>query len=73
MHNAIRVAVVDCLEQTAHVALRLLLCEQLVLLLADLFKEGHSRNILHDEVDELFVVVGLVVIDDIRVVELAQD
>ena len=73
MHDTVGVAVVNCLEQAAHVWLRLLLCEQLILLFADLFKERHSSDVLHDEVDELFVVVGLVVIDDIGVVELAQD
>ena len=64
---------VDGLEQTAHVTGRLVLTEGLILLLCDLLEKGLSRDILHDQVDVLLIVVCLVVLDDVGVVEGVQD
>ena len=64
---------VDRLEQTAHVTGSLVLTEGLVLLLRDFLEKRLACDILHDEVDVLLVVVGLVVLDDVGVVEGVED
>ena len=72
MQDILSVAVVDRLNEALHVFGCLLLSEDLVLLLDDLFEEGHAADVLHDEVNEQRVVVRLVVLDDVRVVQLVQ-
>ena len=69
MHNVLSMAMVDSLEQTAHVSCGLRLRERLVLLLSDLIKELGARHVLHHQVDVLLVIVRLVVLDDVRMVE----
>ena len=64
--------VIDCLEETPHVSGGLSFREDLVLLLADLVEEGHSVDVLHHQVDVRRVVVGLVILDDVRVVKGMQ-
>jgi len=66
------VTVIKGSEQTRHVLSRFVLRKNLVVLLDDLLEEGQSLHILHDQVDVLGVVVGLVVFDDVGVVELVQ-
>ena len=65
-------AMVYRLQKTFHVLGGSVLSEDIVALLADLVVEGHPLDILHDQVDELVVVVGLVVLDNVRVVERVQ-
>ena len=73
MHDVLGVTVVDCLEQTLHVSSSDSLRESLVSLLRDLLEELLTGDVLHDQVDVLLVVVGLVVLDDVRVVQRVQD
>ena len=72
MYNVLCVRVIDCLEETPHVSGGLSFREDLVLLLADLVEEGHSGDVLHHQVDVRRVVVGLVILDDVRVVKRVQ-
>lgn len=50
-----------------------LLVEYLVLLLSDLVEELASADVLHDQVNVLLIDIGLVVFDDVRVIELCED
>ena len=72
MDKVLGVTVIKGIEQTPHVLSRLALRKNLVFLLYDLLEEWQSLHILHDQVDILGVVVGLVVFDDVGVVELVQ-
>ena len=73
MHDILRVTMVYRLEQAAHVAGGLVFTEGLVLLLCNFIKEGLPSDVFHDQVDELFIVVGLVVLDDVGVIEGLED
>ena len=73
MYNVLSMTMVDSLEQTAHVSCGLRLCEGLVLLLCYLIKELGAGHIFHHQVDVLLVVVSLVVLDDVRMIELVHD
>ena len=55
-------------EQLLKILFGHLLAEDLVLLLSDLVEELTPADVLHDQVDELLVDVGLVVLDDVGVV-----
>ena len=73
MHDVLGVAVIDSLKELLHVARGLHLVESLVLLLRDPLEQRLTRDVLHHEVDVLEIVVGLVVLDDVGVVEGVQD
>ena len=73
MHNVLRMGMIDGLEETSHIAGSLSFRENLVFLLADLIEERHARDVLHDQVDVRGVVVGLMILDDVRVVKRVQD
>lgn len=64
---------IDCLEQTLHVASCTLLRESLISLLGNLVEKGHTGNILHDKVDVFLVVVSLIVLDNIGVVKRVEN
>ena len=55
-------------EQLLKILFGHLLAEDLVLLLSDLVEELTPADVFHDQVDELLVDVGLVVLDDVGVV-----
>lgn len=61
-------AMVDCLEQTLHVAGGNLLSESLILLGGDHLKELESIDELHDEIDVLRVIVGLIILHNVGMV-----
>ena len=48
MHDILRVAMIDGLEELLHVLRRLSFRERLVYLLANLFEEWHACYVLHD-------------------------
>ena len=73
MHDVLCVCVIDGLEETFHVVSCLLLGEDLINLLANLVEKRLAIDKLHDEVDVHRVVVGFVVLDDIRVVKRVQN
>ena len=73
MHNVLCVAVVDGLEQLFHVVSGLILTKSLIVLLRNSIEQRLARNELHDQVYVLLVVVSLIVLDDVRMVELAHD
>ena len=50
-----------------------MLTECLIFLLCDLVEQGLARDVLHDQVDVLLVIVGLVVLHDVRVIKLVQN
>ena len=62
-------AMVDSLEQTAHVTSSLSLRKGLILLLSDLIEELRARHVFHHQVDVLLIVVRFVVLDDIGMIE----
>ena len=64
---------VDCLEEGLHVACGRCLGKSLIGLLRNLLKQLCAGDVLHDEVDVLLIVVGLVVLDDVRMIERVQD
>ena len=61
------------LEQTVHVSSDFRFREALIYLLHDLVLKFCARNVLHDQVGVFLVIIHLVVLDDIRMVELAHD
>lgn len=63
---------INCLEQLPHVRASLLFSERLVFLLADLVVQWKSSDHLHDQVNVLLVIVGLIVLDNVGVVERIQ-
>ena len=65
-------AMIDRLEKAFQVFGSFVLRKEIVALFANLVVEGHPFDILHDEVDVLGVVVGLVVLHDVRVVQRVQ-
>ena len=69
MNNVLSMAMVDSLEQTAHVTCSLRLRKGLILLLSDLIEELGARHVLHHQVDVLLIVVRFVVLDDIGMIE----
>lgn len=50
----------------------ILLVEDLVVLFGDFLKELAATNVLHDEVDVFFVNIRLIVLDNIRVIQLRE-
>lgn len=68
MHDILRVGVIYSLYKTLHVAHCLLLSEDLVHLLADLVEKWLSIDILHDKINVLDVIVGLVILDNVRMI-----
>ena len=72
VHDVLRVRVVNRLKETLHVSRSLPLREHLVLLLADLVKQGHARDILHDQVNVHSIVVSLIILHDIRMIQRVQ-
>ena len=72
VEDILRVTVIDSLEKALHVVGGLLLREHLIDLLADLVEKGHSIDVLHDQVDVHCVIIGLIVLDDVGVVECVQ-
>ena len=73
MHDVLSVAMIDRLEKLLHVARGLNLVECLILLFSDSLEQRLARDVLHHEVDVLEIVIGLVVLDDVGVVEGMQD
>ena len=73
VHYFLRVTVVDCLKQLSHVLGGLIFAEHVRGLLDDFLKQWFPRNVFHDQIDELLVVVRLVVLHYIGVVQLVQD
>ena len=72
MHDVLCMTMVDRLEEGLHVLSGFSFSKYLVGLLADFFKEGHACDELHDEVNIHGIVVGLVVLDDVRMVKCVQ-
>ena len=73
MHDVLRVAMIQRLEQLSHVLGRCRLRERLILLFRDLVEEGLPCHVLHHQVHILLVVVRFVVLDNVGVVELVQN
>ena len=73
MNDVLSVTMVDGLEEGLHVTCCCHLIEGLVELPIDLLEEQGAGHVLHYQVDVLIVIVGLVVLDDIGVVEGLQD
>ena len=73
MNNVLSVTMIDSLEQGLHVVGGSLFIEGLVILLSDFLEELSSSNILHDQIDILLIVVGLVIFHDVGVVESVKD
>ena len=73
MNDVLSVTMVDGLEEGLHVTCCCRLSEGLVELLCDFYGELGAGHVLHHQVDVLLVIVGLVVLDDIGVVEGVQD
>ena len=72
MHDVKCVAMIDSLEKALNISCRLLLSESCILTLTDLFIEGDTCDVLHDQEYLVVVVVGFVVLDNIGVVESVQ-
>lgn len=73
MDNTLGVHVMARSKEFSHIVLGHVLAEDLVLLLSNLFEQLSTANILHDQVDILFIDVGFVILDDVGVVELGED
>ena len=73
MNDVLGMTMVDRLEEGLHVASSSGLSEGLVCLFSDHDEELGAGNILHDQVDVLLIIVGLVIFYDIRMVERMQD
>ena len=73
MDDVESVAMIDGLEERLHVTGGNLLCEGLVLLGGDHLEELPSMDVLHHQVDVLLIVIGLVVLDNMRMVELVKN
>ena len=73
VHYFLRMAVVDSLKQLSHVLGSLVFVEHVGRLLDDFLKQWFPRNVFHDQIDELLVVVRLVILHYIGVVQLVQD
>ena len=73
VHYFLRVAVVDSLKQLSHVLGGLVFAEHVGRLLDDFLKQWLPRNVFHDQIDELCVVVSLVIFHYIGVVQLVQN
>ena len=65
--------VVDSLKQLSHVLGGLVFAEHVGRLLDDFLKKWFPRNVFHDQIDELLVVVSLVIFHYIGVVQLVQN
>ena len=64
---------IDRMEKGFHVTCCSCLREGLVLLFRDLLEKLLSRDELHHQVNVLLIVVSLVILDDIRVIELMHN
>lgn len=73
MHNPLRMHVMASSQQLLHVNSGLIFVKYLVLLSRNLINELTASNILHDEVNELFINIRLVVLNDIRVIQFSED
>ena len=73
MNNILRVTMVNRIEKSFHVTCCGSLCEGLVFLLSDFLEKLLSRDELHHQVNVLLIVVSLVILDDIRVIELMHN
>ena len=74
MHDPITVAVVDRKEQVLHDDCGLLFREvRICLMRCDLLEQVHSSTVLHDEIDVLRGLVGLIVLANVGMVELGED
>jgi len=69
--DTLGMTVVYGLEQLPHILGSLLL--SIVFLPANFLENRVARNILHHQVNELYVIVSLVVIHDVRVVQITQN
>ena len=68
--DALRVQVVQRREQFPHVKDTVLFGEGLIISICDLVKKLAAADVLHDEVNELLIDISLVVLDDVRMVQL---
>jgi hypothetical protein len=68
--DALRVQVVQRREQFPHVNDTVLLGEGLIIGVGDLVEQLAAADVLHDEVNELLIDISLVVLDNVRMVQL---
>ena len=61
------------LKQTLHIPRRCRFCKRLIGLLSDLFEKLSTGDVFHDQVNVFLIVVGLVILYDIRMVKGVQD
>ena len=73
MYYTLGVHVVECAQELLHVMCGHIFREHLILHLRNLIEQFASTNVLHDQIDVLLVDVGLVITDDVGVVELGKD
>ena len=72
VNDALRMAMLKCLEQIKHDLGRLLFIEWL-LPLGDFLEKLTTRAKLHAEVNVFGIIVGLIVLDDVRMVNLLHE
>ena len=65
--------VINSAKEFLHNLGRLTLTKHLVLLRGNLVEELTTRAVLHDKVHVLDIIVGLVILDNVRMVQLRQD
>lgn len=73
VNNVLRVAMIDGLKQTLHVPGRRCFWKRLIGLLSDLLEKLSTSDVFHDQVNVFQIVVGLVILYDIRMVKRMQD
>jgi len=64
---------IDRLEQLLHVACSLSLTKRLVCLLSDFVEELAARNIFHNKINVLRIIVGLEILHNVGMIEPVQD
>lgn len=73
MYHPRGMTVVNRAKEFLHNLGRLTLTEHLVLLRRNLVEELAARAVLHDKVHVLDIIIGLVILDDVRMVQLRQN
>ena len=73
MYDTLCMTVINRHEKTAHVFGGLGFGERLICSVGDLGEQLDTWDVLHHEVDVFVVIVGLVVLDDVRVIKRIQD
>jgi hypothetical protein len=73
MHNSLAVHVMASAKHFLHVLFCLFFTKHLIFLRSNLVEQFSTTNILHDQINILFIHVSLVILYDVGVVESGED